>query len=296
MEPDISALTERLTKLTQDLASQTEKFGGSVKALKLTERSEPIHEKVEGLVAQHAQLSDQIGLKIASLKEEDIPYFEEISRTAKDFHRRVENFGLALDKIDAWEKDLEGLIGIGPEGTTFNFLVTQYMGQINCLGIIVTKFGEKVNACGCCMDIEKNETLIKSYEDVLTNWANLLKSVEDLLKSKTDLFYNLAKNREDLLKSYEDLVKSAIEVEDKRLDLLNKPMRKSIEFATSFEALAKSQAELANSLIVNQALPAKNTEDLLKSYEDLLKSVEDLIKSIMEIFAGKKLFQAMPEK
>jgi len=29
-----------------------------------------------------------------------------------------------------------------------------------------------------------------------------------------------------------------------------------------------------------RVLPAKNTEDLLKSYEDLLKSIEDLIKSI----------------
>jgi hypothetical protein len=291
IKPNVSGLTERLQALTEDLASQTKKFGSSLQNLKLEERSAPFHERLEELVVKHAQISDQIGLKIEAVREEDIPYFEELSRIAKDFHGRIEAFGTGLNKIDAWEADLEGLIGGGgSEKTSFNSLVFQYMEQINFLGLIVKQFGEKVKACECCMDLEKYETLIKSYEDVLMNWANLLKTVEDLLKSKKELFYNLAKNREDLLNSYEDLVKSALDVEDKRLDLLNKPMRKSIEFATSFEALAKSQAELANSLIVNQALPAKNTEDLLKSYEDLLKSIEDLIKSIIDIKFEKSMF------
>src|ERR1044071_8274356 len=101
MEPDISGLTERLQALTEDFAIQAKNFGTSLNDFKLVERSAPVHEKLEGLVAKHAQITDQIGIKIETLHEEDIPYFKELSRIAKDFHGRIEKFGSGLGKIDA---------------------------------------------------------------------------------------------------------------------------------------------------------------------------------------------------
>jgi hypothetical protein len=278
-------LTKKLGELTGNFVSQTEKFFESLRQLKLKERLTPNLQQVGELIAKHDQIAKDFGDKVGKLREEDLLFSDEVSAIAEDLHGRIGKYRLALDKVDVWEQELEGLIGgRGSQGTSFDSLLTQYMGQIQVLGDIATKFAIKVQACEACMDVATYETLIKSYEDILETWGRLLKSVEDLLNSKRDLFYNLAKAREDLLESYENLTKSVIEVEDKRLDLLNKPLRKEEEFAKSNQDIVKSSVEILTSLEqVLLVVPAQIEEEFLKSTAEVLTALEDIIKSIKGI-------------
>src|SRR6266852_7989006 len=191
----VGGLTDNLGELTQNLIRQTQKFFESVNTLNLAERVKPNLEVVGALAAKHDEITRTFGDKVAKLKEGDLLSFKEVSAISGDLVERIGLFRLDLDKIDDHEKEMVGLIGIpGSQGTSFDSLVTQYMGQIQVLGDIATKFAVKVQTCEACMDVEKYETLIKSLEDILTLWLGLLKGVEDLLNSKKDLLYNLAKD------------------------------------------------------------------------------------------------------
>ena len=288
-------LTEKLGELTRDLVSQTEKFFESLRQLKLQEKVAPNLEKVRELIATHDRIAERFGGKIEALDEESIVASDELAQISRGFLERVATFGAAIDAFKSWQSELRELIGnpavsassVSPARPSFNSLLTDYMGQIQFLSGIVKNFGVKVQACEACMDCASYETLIKSYEDVLKNEGDLLGSVEALLKSKNEMIRGIAQDQEDLLKSYEDLAKSAIEVEDMRLDLDNKPLRKEEEFAKSNQDLVKSSIEILTSL--QQVLivtPAQLQEEFLKSAAEVLTAVEDLIKSIKGIASG----------
>lgn len=281
VDPVIAALADHLRTLTEDFEVKVRRFGESIDKLELAEAFVGLRKQFQEIVAKDIHFTRQFGENIEKVKEHDIVRFEELTAISEDFLRRVRRWGKDLDGFGAWKKEFEGLIGAGTTPSGFNLLLNQYMDQINVFAGIVKQFSDKVKACEICMDVEKYETLIKSYGDILTTWGTLVKNVEDLLKSKAELVYNTQENEESLLKSYEDLIKSGLEIEDMRLDLRNKPLRKDAEHAKNFEELAKSIEDLLKSLIEVLSMPVKTEEELLKSLEDLIKSLGDLVKILL---------------